>query len=113
MKLLTRLAVLVAASAALVIPTSGPAAAAQNCWSEASLDKYGQTVVGTHYRYCAHSDVVQPMGVGLQIKVCNELACSWSSLVSGVGTVSVVCEFWMGTIRHARFPSLKVTCPPF
>ena len=110
MRLLTRLAVLVAVAATIVIPVSGPAVAGPTCWIEVSLDKYGQTVVGSHHRYCAHSDVVQPMGLALEIKSCNVWGCWWSPLKSGVGTVSVVCEDWMSVIRHSRVPDLKVSC---
>ncbi|GAA0934508.1 hypothetical protein [Virgisporangium aurantiacum] len=110
MKLLTRLAVLVAMAAAIVVPISGPAAAGPTCWIEASLDKYGQTAIGGYFRSCTHTDELQPLAMALEIKSCNALGCWWSPLKSGVGTVSVVCEWWMGTLRHSRMPDMKVSC---
>ncbi|GAA1034500.1 hypothetical protein GCM10009557_39370 [Virgisporangium ochraceum] len=119
MKLLTRLAVLIAAAAAFAIPVSAPASAgpaAVNCWTEVDTVKPAQTIIATAYKDCVNYEVPQGLTLTLEINVCNEWdgSCFWTPWKSGIGTVTYTCPgtFW-AAFRSSRLKDKVVYCSYF
>jgi hypothetical protein len=113
-----RLAVLIAAVAAMLAPVAGPAAAQRvnptpiNCWNEYDTVKQGQTIIISAVKDCVHLDAPQALSLSLQIHVCDEDGdCYWANWKSGTGVVTYTCpgNFW-SPFRNSRLPSKVVHC---
>jgi hypothetical protein len=110
-----RLAVLVAAIAAMLVPVASSASAgpAPKCWTEADVYETNMTVHATAYKDCTNDDPPVNLYVELQSMICDQYGCLWVKETSGYGHTSYTCKgTYLEMLRSSRLPSEIIYCYP-
>ena len=110
-----RLAVLVAAIAAMLVPVASSASAgpAPTCWTEADVYKTNMTVHATAFKDCTNDDPPVNLYVELQSQICDYYGCWWVKMASGYGHASYTCNGgYYEFLRSSRLPSEIIYCNP-